>query len=70
MRIRRTENNGVRLEMSGAEAKALLDELLDVPGGSRMPKISQACRMLGLWRKFGEDPGEDPRNVARRKKKE
>lgn len=70
MILRRTDNNAIRLEMSGAEAKALLNELLDVPGGSRLPKIRQACHLLGLWHRFGEDPGEDPRNVVRRKKKE
>lgn len=48
MKITRTEG-GVTIAMSGAEARVLLDKLLDVPGGARLPKLRQVCRELGLW---------------------
>lgn len=48
MKVKRTED-GVSIMMSGAEACVLLHELLDVPGGARLPKLRQVCHELGLW---------------------
>ena len=36
----------VHLELTLAEMRVLLDELLDMPGGSRRPKIRQLCNAL------------------------
>ena len=36
----------IYIDLSVAEAKALLEELLDVRGGTRMPKIRQVCQAL------------------------
>lgn len=60
MRVKRTEDD-VALVMSGAEAKVLLEELLDVPGGTHLPKIRQACRELGSWRRLEEEQATERR---------
>ena len=68
MKLKRLDN-GVSLELRGYEAKLLFDELLDVPGGSRLPKLRQLCRELELWLEFpaGEDSGAYARRVKKRK---
>jgi hypothetical protein len=42
----------VRVELTLAELRVLLDELLDVPGGSRRPKIRQLCHALEVQLKL------------------
>lgn len=71
VKIKRTPD-GISFLMSGAEGRVLLEELLDVPGGSRMPKISQLCRGLGLWAKLEEERVEELRTTtlySRKRKK-
>lgn len=63
MRVKRTED-GVAIVMSGAEGRVLLEELLDVPGGARLPKLRQVCRGLGLWHKEEEERTEELRRTA------
>lgn len=47
MKIRRAANSdSICIELSGAEARVLLEELSDVRGGARLPKLKQVC--LGL----------------------
>jgi len=47
LKIRRdTDSDAICIELSGAEARVLLDELSDVRGGARLPKLKQVC--LGL----------------------
>lgn len=36
----------IQLDMTIAEARALLEELVDVPGGTKLPKLRQTCRVL------------------------
>jgi len=56
----------ILLKMSGAEARALLNELYDVPGGSRLPKIKQLYRELdGLFAM--QLRAKDPPQVGRPK---
>lgn len=37
----------IHIDLSGAEAAVLLEELEHVPGGSKMPKLRQVCVELG-----------------------
>jgi len=46
MKVTRSIDDRVCVELSGAEARALLEELSDVPGGSRLPKLRQLCSGL------------------------
>jgi hypothetical protein len=46
MRIRRTPEDAVCIELSSAEARVLLDELSGVRGGARLPKLRQVCDEL------------------------
>lgn len=45
MRVRRSEDT-IAIELTPAEARVFLNELLDVPGGARRPKIRQVCAEL------------------------
>jgi hypothetical protein len=38
----------IYIEFSPAEARVLLDELSDVRGGARLPKLKQVCRELEM----------------------
>lgn len=40
-------NDYIHIDLSGAEAAVLLEELETVPGGSKRPKIRQVCEDLG-----------------------
>jgi hypothetical protein len=46
MKVTRSDNDRICIDFSGAEARAFLDELSDVPGGSRLPKLRQVCSGL------------------------
>jgi hypothetical protein len=48
MRVKRSPDFTLRIELSFVEARVLLDELLDVRGGARLPKVRQVCRELRL----------------------
>ena len=45
MRLRWRENV-IAIELTPAEARVLLEELLHVRGGARLPKIRQVCKEL------------------------
>ncbi len=45
MKIRRTADT-LNIELPFAEARVLFDELSDVRGGARLPKLKQVCREL------------------------
>jgi len=45
MKVEQSEYT-VRVELTLAEMRVLLDELLDAPGGARRPKIRQLCNAL------------------------
>ena len=45
MKIRRTEDL-FHIDLTPAEARVLLDELLHVRGGARLPKLRQVCAAL------------------------
>jgi hypothetical protein len=48
LRIRRdTSTAAIHIELSPPEARAFFEELLDVPGGARLPKLKQVCQGLG-----------------------
>lgn len=52
MRIRRftrfTPADGVALEFTLSEAKIFYEELADLPGGSRLPKLKEVCGKLAV----------------------
>ena len=45
MRVRRTADT-ICIELPIGEARALLNELSDVRGGARLPKLRQVCKEL------------------------
>jgi hypothetical protein len=45
MKVLRSPNR-ITIELSGAEARVLFEELSTIRGGSRMPKIRQVCGEL------------------------
>ena len=47
MKIRRSVDH-ILIDFTGAEARAFLNELLDVPRGTRLPKLSQVCTELDV----------------------
>lgn len=51
MKVGRSEDQ-VRIEMSPAESRVLLEELANLRGGSKMPKIRQLCEGVELILKF------------------
>ena len=47
--------DSICIDLSPAEAVVLFNELLDVPGGTRLPKIRQLCEELeNVFRFEGE----------------
>jgi len=67
MRVKRSDD-GYRIEFATGEAKAFFDELVDVPGGARRPKIRQVCHELELaFRGIDERAGRTEELIARGK---
>lgn len=67
MRVKRSDE-GFRIEFAAAEARVFLEELLDVPGGARRPKIRQACAQLELaFKGVDERAGRVEELIARGK---
>lgn len=71
MRVRINDRT-IAVELGLAEARVLLDELLDVPGGSHRPKIRQLCKSIEtVFRLHGgyfDSAGEEEEAQLRRRK--
>ncbi len=46
VKVRRTTVASVSIELSSSEALVLLEELANVRGGARLPKLRQVCQKL------------------------
>ena len=55
MMIRR-EDDRVQIDLTGAEARVLLEELAHVRGGSRLPKLRQVCVGLEVTLSYMAQP--------------
>lgn len=55
----------IHLDLSGAEAAVLLEELENVRGGSKLPKVRQVCE--GLKRSLVLDAAMAPKKMGRPK---
>ena len=67
MRVKRSDD-GFRIEFSGAEARVFFEELSDLPGGARRPKIRQVCDALELaFKGVDERAGRVEELIARGK---
>ena len=50
MKVRRDiSTSTIHIELSSPEARVFFEELLDVPGGARLPKLKQVCQGLGAF---------------------
>jgi hypothetical protein len=67
MRVKRSDD-GYRIEFAAGEAKAFFEELVDLPGGARRPKIRQVCDQLELaFKGVDERAGRAEELIARGK---
>lgn len=70
MRVRRSDTGGASLEMNAFEARAFLEEIAHIPGGSKLPKLREVCHVLEV--SFGLSDGMfdqfDRPNRSRRKR--
>jgi hypothetical protein len=65
VKVRRDDKCALHVFLTGGESRALLEELLNVPGGSRMPKLRQLCHEL----EAALEPQSFVKNIEKKKVK-